>query len=125
MKDISNYKIVLALVTFLRQELARIDGGQASLAEVNRFNAQVSKFVKLYNSGKLLSMVQKIEVQEDGSLLIPDIRTENEVDQAELLELLKPKVFAQLRQEVKTDTADSAVVLVPGCDNNINTVVVV
>lgn len=125
MKDISNYKIVLALVTFLRQELARIDGGQTSLAEVNRFNAQVSKFVKLYNSGKLLSMVQKIEVQEDGSLLIPDIRTENEVDQAELLELLKPKVFAQLRQEVKTDTADSAVVLVPGCDNNINTVVVV
>lgn len=74
-------------------------------------------------------MVETLQ-KDDGSFYLPDLEGLEEADIAETVltntrgHARKGFSFLQ-KEEESADKADSAVVLIPGCDNSINTVVVV
>ncbi|CAD8075342.1 unnamed protein product [Paramecium sonneborni] len=120
--DIRNFRYALALVKFLREELTKLEGG-ASLAQVTEFHDRVSKFVKLYRSGQLVNLMEKIDDKSD--LIVPEIE-QGTFDEISLIQRIRPKALTQLDQvNDDDDKANNAVVLIPGCDDQIGTVVVV
>ncbi|CAK74705.1 unnamed protein product (macronuclear) [Paramecium tetraurelia] len=121
--DIRNFRYALALVKFLREELAQLEAGASSLAQVTQFHDRVSKFVKLYRSGQLVNLMEKIDDKSD--LIVPEIE-QGTFDEISLIQRIRPKALTQLDQAADDDDkANNAVVLIPGCDNQIGTVVVV
>ncbi|CAD8161086.1 unnamed protein product [Paramecium octaurelia] len=121
--DIRNFRYALALVKFLREELTQLEGGASSLAQVTQFHDRVSKFVKLYRSGQLVNLMEKIDDKSD--LIVPEIE-QGTFDEISLIQRIRPKALTQLDQAADDDDkANNAVVLIPGCDNQIGTVVVV
>ncbi|CAK68111.1 unnamed protein product (macronuclear) [Paramecium tetraurelia] len=134
--DIKNYKIALALVKFLREQLDKLDQN-ASPAQKQEFLQKVTKFVQIYQTGKLLTMVENLQINNDGSYVLPTV----EGDEYDLNEAILSstrgkrnanKVLLQQQQTTVIasgdgdDKADSAVVLIPSqCDDSINTVIVV
>ncbi|CAD8166873.1 unnamed protein product [Paramecium pentaurelia] len=120
--DIRNFRYALALVKFLREELTQLEGGASSLAQVTQFHDRVSKFVKLYRSGQLVNLMEKIDDKSD--LIVPEIE-QGTFDEISLIQRIRPRALTQLDQVDDDDKANNAVVLIPGCDNQIGTVVVV
>ncbi|CAD8164763.1 unnamed protein product [Paramecium pentaurelia] len=122
--DIRNFRYALALVKFLREELTQLEGGASSLAQVTQFHDRVSKFVKLYRSGQLVNLIEKIDDKSD--LIVPEIE-QGTFDEISLIQRIRPKALTQLDQvdNDDDDKANNAVVLIPGCDDQIGTVVVV
>ncbi|CAD8213061.1 unnamed protein product [Paramecium octaurelia] len=134
--DIKNYKIALALVKFLREQLDKLDQN-ASPAQKQEFLQKVTKFVQIYQTGKLLTMVENLQINNDGSYVLPTVEgDEYDLNEA-ILSSTRGKRNANkilLQQQQTTviasgdddDKADSAVVLIPSqCDDSINTVIVV
>ncbi|CAK58932.1 unnamed protein product (macronuclear) [Paramecium tetraurelia] len=134
--DIKNYKIALALVKFLREQLDKLDSN-ATPAQKQEFLQKVHKFVQIYQTGKLLTMVEQIQMNDDGSYVLPNIEGEEQDLTESALTQTRGKRNANkvlLQQQQTTvisssdgdDKADSAVVLIPSqCDDSINTVIVV
>ncbi|CAD8165124.1 unnamed protein product [Paramecium pentaurelia] len=134
--DIKNYKIALALVKFLREQLDKLDNN-ASPAQKQEFLQKVTKFVQIYQTGKLLTMVENLQINNDGSYVLPTV----EGDEYDLNEsilsstrgkrntnkiLIQQQQTTVIAQNDGDDKADSAVVLIPSqCDDSINTVIVV
>ncbi|CAD8191157.1 unnamed protein product [Paramecium octaurelia] len=134
--DIKNYKIALALVKFLREQLDKLDSN-ATPAQKQEFLQKVHKFVQIYQTGKLLTMVEQIQMNDDGSYVLPNIEgDEQDLTESALTQTRGKrnanKVLLQQQQTTVIssgdgdDKADSAVVLIPSqCDDSINTVIVV